>query len=71
MTTGIFAWIAAHASEEAATAGEKEVTPYWRTLKSDPDAKFDLEVRIDAATIVPHVTWGTSPEDALPITGNV
>ena len=34
MTTGIFAWIAAHAAEEARAAGEKDVTPYWRTLKS-------------------------------------
>ena len=34
MTTGIFAWIAAHAAEEARAAGEKKVTPYWRTLRS-------------------------------------
>ena len=34
ITTGIFAWIAAYASEEAAAKGEKDVTPYWRTLKS-------------------------------------
>jgi len=34
MTTGIFAWIAAHAAEESRTAGEKNVTPYWRTLKT-------------------------------------
>jgi len=34
MTTGIFAWIAAHAAEEARREGEKNVTPYWRTLKS-------------------------------------
>jgi hypothetical protein len=34
ITTGIFAWIAAHAAEEAAAAGQKKVTPYWRTLKS-------------------------------------
>jgi hypothetical protein len=34
MTTGIFAWIAAHAAEEARAAGEKNITPYWRTLKS-------------------------------------
>ena len=34
ITTGIFAWIAAHASEEAAAEGRKRVTPYWRTLKS-------------------------------------
>jgi hypothetical protein len=34
ITTGIFAWIAAHAAEEALAAGKKRVTPYWRTLKS-------------------------------------
>jgi hypothetical protein len=34
MTTGIFAWIAAHAAEEARAAGEKRITPYWRTLKT-------------------------------------
>lgn len=34
LTTGIFAWIAAHAAEEARQAGEKRLTPYWRTLKS-------------------------------------
>jgi hypothetical protein len=34
ITTGIFAWIAAHAAEEAAAAGQSKVTPYWRTLKS-------------------------------------
>lgn len=33
ITTGIFAWIAANAAEEAATAGAKRITPYWRTLK--------------------------------------
>jgi len=35
ITTGIFAWIAAHAAEEAASGGAKRITPYWRTLKSD------------------------------------
>ena len=34
ITTGIFAWIAAHAAEEAAGEGAKQITPYWRTLKS-------------------------------------
>jgi hypothetical protein len=34
ITTGIFAWIAAHAAEEAAAAGRRRITPYWRTLKS-------------------------------------
>ncbi len=33
MTTGIFAWVAAHAAEERKQQGEKDVTPYWRTLK--------------------------------------
>ncbi len=44
---------------------------YWRTLKSDRDAKFDSEIVIDARDIVPMVTWGTSPEQALPVTGVV
>ena len=34
MTTGIFAWIAAHAAEEEASEGRKRITPYWRTLKT-------------------------------------
>ena len=40
----------------------------WRTLKSDPGAVFDREVEIDAGAVAPMVTWGNSPEDALPIT---
>jgi 3-isopropylmalate/(R)-2-methylmalate dehydratase large subunit len=44
---------------------------YWKTLHSDPDARFDAEVTLDARDIVPMVTWGTSPEQALPITANV
>jgi 3-isopropylmalate/(R)-2-methylmalate dehydratase large subunit len=44
---------------------------YWRTLHSDPDAKFDAEVTLDARDIVPMVTWGTSPEQGLPITAKV
>src|SRR5213075_303202 len=44
---------------------------YWKTLQSDPDAKFDAEVVLDARDIVPMVTWGTSPEQALPITATV
>jgi 3-isopropylmalate/(R)-2-methylmalate dehydratase large subunit len=43
----------------------------WRELRSDPDAAFDKEVVIDADAIAPMVTWGTTPEDALPITGTV
>ncbi len=44
---------------------------YWRTLPSDPDAVFDREVTLDAGEVEPFVTWGTSPEDALPIGGRV
>jgi 3-isopropylmalate/(R)-2-methylmalate dehydratase large subunit len=43
----------------------------WRALASDAGAVFDREVSIDAAQIAPMVTWGTSPEDAIPITGRV
>jgi 3-isopropylmalate/(R)-2-methylmalate dehydratase large subunit len=44
---------------------------HWRALPTDADAVFDREVSLDAAEIVPMVTWGTSPEDALPVTGRV
>ncbi|PKU25328.1 3-isopropylmalate dehydratase large subunit [Telmatospirillum siberiense] len=44
---------------------------YWKTLASDPGAHYDAEVVIDATALVPMVTWGTSPEDVLPITANV
>ena len=44
---------------------------HWRTLPSDPGARYDKEVTIDAASVAPQVTWGTSPEDVLPITGSV
>ncbi len=44
---------------------------WWSTLPSDEGAHFDKEVRLNAADIVPQVTWGTSPEDVLPITGTV
>jgi 3-isopropylmalate/(R)-2-methylmalate dehydratase large subunit len=44
---------------------------YWKTLKSDEGAKFDIEIHMNAADIVPMVTWGTSPEQALPVTATV
>ena len=43
----------------------------WRALPSDAGARYDREVTIDASEIAPVVTWGTSPEDALPVTGTV
>ena len=44
---------------------------YWRTLHTDEGAQFDKTVRIDAAAVEPTVTWGTSPEDTVPIGGVV
>ena len=44
---------------------------YWKTLASDDDAHFDMEVTLDTSSLIPQVTWGTSPENVLPITGCV
>ncbi len=44
---------------------------YWRTLATDEGATFDKSVTFDAADIAPSVTWGTSPEDVVPVTGVV
>jgi 3-isopropylmalate/(R)-2-methylmalate dehydratase large subunit len=44
---------------------------YWTTLRSDDGARFDRAVTLDAAAIAPTVTWGTSPEDAVPVTVRV
>ncbi len=52
-------------------AAWEQAVKFWKTLPSDPGATYDKVVEIDAATVVPHVTWGTSPEDVLPITGAV
>jgi len=44
---------------------------YWKTLPTDPNAKFDHELSLDAAKLAPMVTWGTSPEDCSPVDGVV
>jgi 3-isopropylmalate/(R)-2-methylmalate dehydratase large subunit len=44
---------------------------YWKTFRSDADAKFDAEVAIDVSALTPMVTWGTSPEDVVSVTGLV
>ncbi len=49
----------------------EQAAAYWRTLQSDPGAHFDAVVELDAAQIVPQVTWGTSPEMVLPVDGRV
>ncbi|MGJ7497944.1 3-isopropylmalate dehydratase large subunit [Variovorax sp. RT4R15] len=43
----------------------------WATLYSDDDAVFHIEHRFDASDVAPYVTWGTSPDQAIPITGSV
>jgi 3-isopropylmalate/(R)-2-methylmalate dehydratase large subunit len=45
----------------------EQAVAYWSTLQSDADAVFDAVVELDAAQIIPQVTWGTSPEMVLPI----
>jgi 3-isopropylmalate/(R)-2-methylmalate dehydratase large subunit len=44
---------------------------HWRTLPSDPGARFDRDVALDAGALAPMVTWGTTPGDAVPVTGRV
>ncbi|MGN6150360.1 MAG: 3-isopropylmalate dehydratase large subunit [Rhizomicrobium sp.] len=65
-----FAYIEGRPRAPKGTHWDKAVA-YWKTLHSDADAKFDLEVTLNAADIAPMVTWGTSPEQGLPITGHI
>ncbi len=44
---------------------------HWRTLRSDPDGRFDAELQMDAAAVAPMVTWGTNPSHAIEVTGQV
>ncbi|HWX11621.1 MAG TPA: 3-isopropylmalate dehydratase large subunit [Trinickia sp.] len=43
----------------------------WRALRSDADARFDVEHRFDAGEVAPYVTWGTSPDQAVPVDGRI
>jgi len=52
-------------------AAWEQAEAYWRTLPSDPGATYDRELTLKAADIAPLVTWGTSPEDVVPITSAV
>ena len=49
----------------------EQAVNYWRSLPSDPDAVYDTEVEINVADIAPQVTWGTSPQDVVPIDGKI
>ncbi|MFN6934103.1 MAG: 3-isopropylmalate dehydratase large subunit [Tsuneonella sp.] len=61
-----FAWLAGRRYAPAAFDD-----PHWTTLRSDDKAKFDREIAIDASSIAPMVSWGTSPEQAIPVDGAV
>ena len=52
-------------------AAWEQAEAYWRTLPSDPGAEYDKEVTVPVDSIEPQVTWGTSPEMVLPISGSV
>jgi 3-isopropylmalate/(R)-2-methylmalate dehydratase large subunit len=65
-----FAYVAGRVRAPKAAAFEAALL-YWRTLKSDEGAVFDRELTLDAAEIPPMVTWGTSPDQALPVTARV
>ncbi|WP_086617631.1 3-isopropylmalate dehydratase large subunit [Erythrobacter tepidarius] len=45
--------------------------PFWATLRSDDDARFDREIVIDSAALAPMVSWGTSPEHTIPVNTTV
>lgn len=49
----------------------EQAVAYWRSLASDPQAAYDKEVTLNAQDLIPQVTWGTSPQDVVPITGRV
>jgi len=48
-----------------------QAAAHWATLRSDDDAVFDREVRIDVSEVVPQVTWGTSPQDTIGIDARI
>jgi len=65
-----FAYVAGKPRAPKGAAFEAAVN-YWKTLRTDEGAVFDREIEIDATTLEPQVTWGTSPEDVIPISGRV
>ncbi len=62
-----FAYLRGRPGAPKAGAWELAIA-HWRGLVSDPDARFDREIEIDVSDLAPMVTWGTSPQDAAPIT---
>ena len=49
----------------------EEALQYWKTLKTDPDAKFDAEITIEGDRLVPYVTWGTNPGEVCTINDTI
>ncbi|EDM74379.1 isopropylmalate isomerase large subunit [Plesiocystis pacifica SIR-1] len=49
----------------------ERATAHWRSLKTDPGARFDRTVRVDASAIAPRVTWGTNPAQSCGVDGRV
>ena len=65
-----FAYIKGRPMAPSGEAWERALA-WWRTLPSDPSASYDASVILQASDIAPGLTWGTSPEDVVPITGHV
>ncbi len=65
-----YAWLQGRPMAPKGAAWERALD-HWRTLASDADAHFDRMLTIDAAALAPQATWGTSPDQVLPITGRV
>ena len=63
-------WLKGRPMTPRGEAWEKAVVR-WRTLASDDGARFDRSVQFDASDVAPSVTWGTSPEDVVPVTGAI
>lgn len=66
----VFQWLAGRRFAPKGAAWEAALRD-WQALRSDAGARFDAAHVIDAATIAPQITWGTSPEQVLPVTGTV
>jgi 3-isopropylmalate/(R)-2-methylmalate dehydratase large subunit len=65
-----FAWLHGRPYAPAGAAWDQALAQ-WRTLRTDDGATFDREVAVDGGALQPMVTWGNSPEDALPVSGRV
>jgi 3-isopropylmalate/(R)-2-methylmalate dehydratase large subunit len=65
-----FAWLRERAFAPKGAEFDRAVA-HWQTLATEPDATYDRRIDIDASAVEPTVTWGVSPEDALPISACV